>query len=246
MKVQPRIIWVFTILYFLHSPAHADLVAVHNGNSDPTTEGWNALPGSGGGVSVGSINDGGTAAWFVDDNSTAEGSIFFYQQSIGVLDIQEGNTNGWTLSATLRVASDEEIGFDGSPFAGYRDGATGWEMEFGLNSSGDTFVRLFTGATTGPVHTLSSNSDYNEFSLTYDPVEASVDLFVNGSEVISGYTGFASTDTSVLWGAGRSPDRGQGNFNRVAFSTASVPEPSSFLFVAAVVSVVVARKLTRS
>lgn len=54
------------------------LVALHSGNADPTAEGWNAAPGSGGGVSVGAINDGGIDAWFVDDNSTALNSIFFY------------------------------------------------------------------------------------------------------------------------------------------------------------------------
>lgn len=235
--MQYQFICAALILVFAVSPSHADLIALHSGSNDPTVEGWGALPGPGGGVSIGGINDGGTAAWFVDDNSTASGSLYFYHQDIGASDILDGNTDGWTLSTTIRVASDEEVAFDGSPFVGYRDGVTGWEMEFGLNASGDTFVRLFTGATTGPIHTLSGNSDYNEFSLVYDPVVASADLFVNGNEVISNYTGFANTDTVVLWGAGRSPDRGQGNYNQVAFSTASVPEPSTFLMAVTVVPV---------
>lgn len=202
----------------------ASLVIQHSGSNNPTTEGWTALPGAGGGVAVGAINDGGTAAWFVDDNSTALNTIFFYEHISSAAEIVQGNTFGWTLSTTLRVASDEALAFDGSPFVSYRDGVNGWQMNFGLNGSGDTIVRLFDGGA-GITHTLAGNATYNTFSLQYDPIAATADLFVNGAEVISNYGGFATTQTRVIWGAGRSPDQGQGNFSDVSLAT--VPEPSS-------------------
>lgn len=205
--------------------SEAALIVEHVGSSDPTTEGWTALPGGGGGVSVGPINDGGTPAWFVDDNSTAINTIFLYEHTIPPADIAVGNSLGWTLSATLRVASDEALSVDGSPVVTYRDGVNGWQMSFGLNASGDTVVRLYTGSTTGPVHTIAGNSTYNTLSLIYDPVAANADLFVNGFEVISDYAGFSDSQTAVLWGAGRSPDQGQGNFSGVSFTT--FPEPSA-------------------
>jgi hypothetical protein len=93
-------------------------------------------------------------------------------------------------------------------------------MEIGLNGEGDTFVRLYTGATTGPVYTLSGNSGFSTFSLRYDPLASSADLFLDGTEIISDYGGFPSSETVVLWGAGRSPDRGQGNFSHVSFAVA--------------------------
>lgn len=147
-------------------------------------------------------------------------------------EISEGNADGWNLSTTIRIASDEALAFDASPFVSYRDGNTGWQMNFGLSAAGDTQVRLFTGATTGPVHTLAGNSTYNTFSLIYDPVLSNADFFVNGTEVFSDYGGFATTQTSVLWGAGRSPDSGQGNFSAVSFSTGAVPEPSPLAAIA--------------
>lgn len=177
----------------------AGLIVQHVGTTDPEDEGWTARPGEGDSVAVGPVHDGGTPAWSVDDNSTALNSIFLYEYAVSDADIAVGNSLGWKLSTTLRVASDESLSYDGSPTVIYRDGVTSWQMNFGLNSSGDTFVRLYTGATSGPVHTIAGNSTYNVFSLHYDPDAASADLFVNGTEVISNYAGFDSSQKWVLW-----------------------------------------------
>ncbi len=151
------------------STCRADLIVQHLGTTDPTTEGWTEIPGNGGGVAVGPIDDGGMPAWFADDNSTESGSTFIYEQIISAADIEQGNSVGWTLNTTLRVASDEELSFDGSPFLTYIDGTTAWRMYFGLNEVGDTFVRLYTSPTTGPVHTIAGNATYNTFSLVFWP-----------------------------------------------------------------------------
>lgn len=219
----------------------SDVVALHSGNNNPTSEGWNAIPGSGGSVVVGPITDSGTAAWMVDDNSTALNTIYLYENILSAGDIAVGNSNGWILETNLRIASDESLSFDGSPVVAYRDGVTSWQMNFGLNSSGDTVVRLYTSATTGPTFTVSGNSVFNSFSLVFDPNSADADLFVNGTEVISNYSGFSSTQTRVLWGAGTSADSGQGNFNLVSFST--VPEPSSLVVLALIMNGFLFRRL---
>lgn len=217
---------------FVSSSAHAGLIVAHTGSADPTTEGWTASVGPGGGVSAGSINDGGTPAWFVDDNSTADGSILIYSAAVSAPDIAAGSANGWTLTVILRVPSDENLDIHGSPFIAYRDGVTSWEMNFGLDASGNTVVQLedsFTPISVGPTHTLPGHDTYNQFDLVYDPSAGTADLFVNGTEVLSNFDGAPLAQSAVLWGAGRSPDSGQGNFNYVAFTTnaAPVPEPSS-------------------
>ena len=193
-------------------------IATHSGSTDPAIAGWNASPGSGGGVTTGPINDGGTDAWFVDDDSTASASTFVYQRIPSATEIAEGNTYGWTLSTTLRVASDEEMMFEGSPAVEYRDGNTSWSLHFGLTDSGDTFVRLMTALETGPIHITTGNSAYHSYQLVYDPSEGSADLFVDGVEVLSDYEGAATTQTRLFWGAGRSPDRGRANFAAVDLS----------------------------
>lgn len=239
----------FKVLVFCSALApsaiFADLIAVHLGMNDPTTEGWTENVGAGGGVTTGAVNDGGTGAWFVDDNSTALNSILIYSKTVTAGEIAEGNSKGWALTTTIRVSSDEELGFDGSPFVSYRDGTTGWQMSFGLDAAGDTVVRLFTGATTGPTATLSGNSSYNTLSLVYDPNVGSADFFVNGVETVSNYTGFSSSATAVLWGAGRSPDRGQGNFNLVSFSTVPEPSSSAILSTLAVLTLMFRRRVGR-
>ena len=55
-------------------------------------------------------------------------------------------------------------------------------------------------------------------------IARSADLYVNGVEQLSNYTGFLNSEERVFWGSGSSADTGQANFNRVAFSI--VPEPS--------------------
>ncbi|MEE8428255.1 MAG: hypothetical protein V3S33_01970 [Gammaproteobacteria bacterium] len=223
MKIHSIRFVLTAILLSSAANVSASTIALHSGSTDPTTEGWTFLPGGGGGITTGAINDGGTPAWFVDDDSTALNTIGIYKYDVSAADITAGINNGWVLSTTLRVASDESLSFDGSPFVGYRDGITGWQMNFGLDGTGDTNIRLFTGGTTGPVHVIAGNSTYNTYSLRYDPVTANADLFVNGIEVISNYGGFANSVTQVLWGAGRSPDQGQGNFNLVSFSVVPIP-----------------------
>jgi hypothetical protein len=64
--------------------------------------------------------------------------------------------------------------------------------------------------------------------LVYDPIAHSADLFVDGIERLSDFTGFSyTTDTSVGFGSGSSSDTGQGNFGSVQFEVNTVPEPSS-------------------
>lgn len=117
--------------------ATAGLVTIHSGSADATSQGWNALPGSGGGVLVGGINDRGTDAWFVDDNSTGLNTIYLYERVVATEDISDGNALGWELTTSLRVACDEALTFDGSPVVSYRDGVRGWQMNFGLDASSE-------------------------------------------------------------------------------------------------------------
>ncbi len=201
----------------------AGMIFGHTGSTDPTTEGWTFEPGGGGGVSVGPIDDGGTLAWFVDDNSTASGSIASYLQSATAADVALGSALGWTLRLIIRVP-DNSTAPDGSPLIAYRDGAKTWELNFGSQSDGDPIVFLATGfsPTTGfPVPLEGLGSTYNLYELTYDPLSSTADLLVNGVEEFSGYAG-ATLDgpTRVLWGVGTSVDTGQGNFNLIEMDIA--------------------------
>jgi hypothetical protein len=208
--------------------AGAVAIASHVGMTDPGSEGWAvnapiAIP-------AGPIDDGGTPAWFVNDNSAANGSTRIYSQTPSDADIALGNAMGWVLHVVLRVPSSDETD-DGTIFAAYRDGAKSWQMNFGHDAQGDTVVKLFTntsGSLDGPTFTVAGNDAYNEYRLVYDPVAMTADLFVNGSEEISDYGGLPGAQVGnakeILWGAGRSVIQGEGRFNEVSLR---IPEPAA-------------------
>jgi hypothetical protein len=216
----------------------ADIVIFeHNGQLDPINdEAW-MLGGSGGtGVDVGPLADdagSGMDAWFVDDNSTAGGSNLSYFQSLTAGQTGQANL-GWTLSTTIRIP-DNSVTTGLSPFVSYRDTVTSWEMAFGSDVDGDPVVLLRNtgGSVAGPSFTLEgAGNTYHTYDLIYDPTAGSADLFIDGIERISNFSGYGFSETlgNVGWGAGSSADTGQGNFNHVRFSV--VPEPSSMVVVA--------------
>ena len=92
-------------------------------------------------------------------------------------------------------------------------------------SSGE---RAHENLRTGTPYTLDGvGSSYHTYSLVYDPLAESADLFVDTAERISDYTGFSSGETYVGWGAPSSDATGRGHFNSVQWDVNGVPEPSS-------------------
>jgi hypothetical protein len=210
--------------------AQAAIIVQHSGSADPTTEGWTAvIPPSG--LTVGPvINDLGSGfdAWMVDDNSIA--ATGGYNVIPTGAQVAQASAQGWILRTRLRVVDATALMQD--VCAIYRDGAISWDMRFGRELDGDPIVQLLTSLSGGPTFTLQgAGNTYNLWELRYDPVAGSADLFVNGVEQISNYTGFSIAQTFVIWGAASTADTGQGNYNLVQFEIVDqaqvVPEPSS-------------------
>jgi hypothetical protein len=242
----------------------ASVIASHSGSTDPTSpvEGWaTVLSGGGVGVMVGPVTGDTMPAWFVDDTST--GAALFYQRIPTSQQVSDATTDGWILSATIRVPSSGRPQESHSPFLDFSDGTTLWTMGFDV-IGGNTVVQLITGysnlgnsaqASIGPTHTVMGTSAYNTFELRFDPLTLTADLFVNGTEQISNYGGTlvsifgpSGVPPRIAWGAGSSLDLGRGHFNAVTFSTrsavAAVPEAKSLLiwFGLVAVSIAVCRR----
>ena len=202
-----------------------DTVALHQGLAPPEGQGWFINPGSRPfDVRTGPVVDAGTEAWVVDDLSTESGSTLFYSVTPSQHQIDAGNDGGWTLAVDLRVPSDARRDVEGSPFAGYRDGETLWQMSFGLDANGDTIVRLITDlAGTGPVVTLPGNDEFRSFELRFDPVAQTADLFIDGVERFADYPGVPFDQKIILFGAGVSADAGRGHFARVQLTLQELP-----------------------
>ena len=220
MPTFKHFLWIGISLFSASVSQAWDIVVTHSDDTDPTTEGWSFLAGAGASPTVGAVSDTGFDAWLVDDNASALGDFGWYQFAPTTSQINQGNSLGWTLRARLRVVDIPDTP-GGSPGVSYRDGATGWQMHFGTEADGDPIVELLGGG--GSFTIQGTGGGYHLYELVYDPNAGSADLFVNGSEVLSNYTGFVNSDELVLWGGFSSFDVGQANYNLVQFVT--VPEP---------------------
>ncbi len=199
-------------------PAPLRTLFQHTGSTVPAAEGWQAI-GFSSDATAGPINDAGTPAWFANDTSLAGGSYKFYRANVSNAQAATATSLGWTLTARVRVTAASTTS-QGSPYAGFSNGPRTFIMFFGKSNDaipqpGDAGVTLYGGA----YITVAGGMDaYHDYSLVYDPVAGSADLFVDGVERLSNYTGIAIPQQFVEWGTGSSGADGSVNFNLVKFS----------------------------
>ncbi len=219
LRFTRTVVWAVFTLVFART-AQTAVVASHVGDTDPATEGWTVA----GPESAGPVEDSGTLAWSIDDNSTAGGSFRSYM----IVPPASAETEGWVLRVRTRVV-DSSDGVDFAVSAGYGDNqGRRYEMEFGSDSDGDPIVLLQSTSGTigvGPSFTLEgASSTYHLYELVFDPAAGSADLFVDGVERISGYQGVTDTTTAfVAWGSRQSAATGHGHYNLVEFAVPSPP-----------------------
>ena len=207
--------------------ANSATIFEYTGSGDPTGQGWSAFGGSG--TSSGPV--GPENAWNVNDSSLAVGSTLFYSQTPTAGNQADGASNGWSLSTRLKMVTGNPSGLN-TIFVDYIDGATQWLMFFSTSLDGDTIVSAQTAS--GPFDSFEVNGSagqYNDYSMVFDPLSGTADLFVDGVEQISNYGGISQAFSRVAWGAGADNGTGEANFESVTFDVASavVPEPGTLL-----------------
>lgn len=223
--------------------AHASVVFSHAGNSDPETNGWAVEPSfaPGGRPTSGPVSDdqgSGLDAWFIDDNLQTIGSNWFYTQTPSSTEISQASTLGWTLRANLRIVdAPDAISNAGSIMLEYATDAVSFRLALGSAANGDPITLLSDGGTDGDNNTTgemftyqNGGSGYHLYEMVYDPVASSVDLFIDGIERISDFSGILDPTfkvNRVAWGSGSSFDVGQSNWNQVEWEIATVPLPAS-------------------
>ena len=227
-------------------PSDAGTIAAHTGSINPTTEGFTGVNVVGSSTTGPLSNDQGLSAWCITGSSQA--SQFDYRAP-GLTASQQTDiaSQGFTLTLVARVlqnglapayttSSPVTIGGALVNYAGVR-----WEIDLGLNSSGDTVAVLpntvdaggpgSSVRSFGASYTLTgSGSTYHTYQLFYNPTTHVADLSVDGVTRLTGYTGETSFffNSALAFGA---YSGGQGNFNfaQVQTGMASVPEPTSLM-----------------
>jgi len=206
--------------------AKAEIIAVHSGSSDPTTEGF-IVAACCGSSTVGPIsNDLGLNVWSITGLSTA--SQYGYQSG-GLSSEQQAEveSGGFVMTFTARAVQGLAPPYDSVNYitilgADLDNGQRRFEVDLGLDSNGDTVVVLPTsidsqgpGSTIrspGPSYTLAgSGSSYHTYQLAYDPTTQLSALSVDGVERLTGYAGHTSFvgNRGLVWA---SWSGGVGNF----------------------------------
>jgi hypothetical protein len=221
-----------------------DLIGMHSGTTDPLTEGFTTVT-FGASSTVGPIsNDLGKPAWSIA--GSAQSSQFGYETgAMTATQKAEITATGFVLTMVARVVQGLAPAYDSINHvviggAYLATSVTRYEVELGLNSSGDTVAVLPTSIDNGgpgssirapgPSYTLSGN-DWHTYQLVYNPTTQLADLFIDGVDRIQGYAGHTSFafDQGLVWSANSG---GRGDFNLVEAETgslATVPEPSTMI-----------------
>jgi hypothetical protein len=214
------------------------LIAQHSGANDPTTEGFLGGVKYGDPVTRALTNDFGVNAWA----TSIDNSGFYYDRWLGSLSGQD-----WTFGTTLRVVSP---GVKPGAFTiAAWTGTTAFNMLIGSDSSGNPIfsVSSFTNGSVAyaSVVLIGGGSTYNAFQLNYHAASSTADLWVNGTERLSGLlaTPFAAP-AFLEWGGGY---QGAVDYqvNWASVSLEIIPEPSGVSLVIAGALLFAAGRLLR-
>ena len=196
-------------------PVSASVLFGHVGDANPTSEGF--LPSNAG---TGLANDLGFAAWQYSGNGSPTD---YHSGALTPQEKAEAFSQGWELDLRARLPQNDTLLFGNVDF-----GTVRFDINLLLSPSGNlTAVLNNFGA--GPAYSYAvpgPGSDWHLYQMIYDPVSATARLDVDGSTVLTGYTGHTQfvSDLGLWFGTTGAP----GNFNLVEFST-NVPEASSIL-----------------
>jgi hypothetical protein len=221
--------------------AEASFTIAYTASADPASEGFTSTYCCGPSTAEPMDNDLGLAAWSVTGQSQA--SQYGYQSG-ALSDAQKADVanQGFILSLNARVIQNLAPAYDAVNYAVIGGAllemnSMRYQIDLGVNASGETVVVLptyldnFGGGVNpgyiravGPSFTLTGlGSSWHSYQLVYDPNTLLSMLFVDGTERISGYAGFAASfihDTGLGWGASSG---GQVNFNQVQLSSVPIP-----------------------
>ena len=194
---------------------------------NPIAEGWSAnvvSPNS----AVPVNGDQGLNAWQVNDVTTLVNVSASYALVVTSEQATSFLTSGWKLSVRVRVVEAPDT-LDSAVASWMQLGSRQWLMDFGSEDNGDQTV--LAGSTSSTYSSVGAGNVYHLYEMIYDPVDQSADIFVDGVERISGYTGVESQPGNIIgWGSGSSYGIGSGNWNMVAVEI--VPEPATLSMLA--------------
>ena len=215
--------------------ANAANVIKQMGEKDPTKNGFSVLTCCGSGATGAGENDDGTPVWAMGGGDIPD--QFAYVRALTTDQANIIEKKGFVVTVVARIIQGFAPAYSqatpvtiGNSFLD--NGQVRWEMDIGLNASGDPVVVLPTSHdNSGPGGSIQSygasyvltgaGGSYNDYQLVVKSGKGS--LYINGKKVLTGYTG----DTSFVSDAGLAftvNSGGQTNYNLVNLtSTTKLP-----------------------
>ena len=201
----------------------------HDGEANPTTEGWGRFEEAGAGAGLTQERSLPGEAWRIQDVSSVVGSYVHYRREPSPKLNALAASIGWELSTTIRLPDNApNLNSANGFFVSYSREGVSYQMFFTRTANGDP--RVTVRGDFGGSYTLEGlgDSDFHSYSLVYDPVEMSVDLYVDGVERISNYLGENDgLEDRIGWGASGGSPQAMADFAEVTFSVPAIPEPST-------------------
>ena len=207
----------------------------HVGDTNPFDEGWAAQNGGAAIANNGPVDDGGTPAWNIHDDSAAGGSREAYIRSLTPEQLADASANGWKMRGELRFIGANDPADGAVELSVYPDSNTGFVLWLGADEVGNPILAALDSVSPccGTTETIVPGGGYHAYEMVFDPASGTVDIFVDDdpAPVIEDYAGvtIGSTVNRVLWGSNDSAGMGNANYRFVEFTI--VPEPSSLALV---------------
>jgi len=223
------------------APAHATLLGRHWGDTNPTAEGCSEVEidtvGTlGVDANAGPVDDGGIAAWQINDNLTSGSyDLPTYEIDISSAEFHEMFIKGWELSFTSRFVGDDagplEIGFN------VQSSLNPWNTFYEtyrvtLDDDGDHTLVVGAGGS-GSQDSGVDPFSYHTIRMAAGPKDATFDVFVDDTKLFSDAIGLnwnprSELRNSVFFGTNTSAGRGHvANFRAVRLH--AIPEPAALL-----------------
>jgi len=237
-RIGKMVVMALALAVWLGGTAQASIVLSHTGDNNPSDEGWiRSNKGYPNAIGM-AVDDSGTPAWWIEDHTTGTGTWFYKGEgALTPQNLADIGSYGFSMRATLKVDDftptyDETQGLTPGIQLAFEDLRLWHLFSLGSNGNGDTTFRFVGGNPAGPTITgVISGSGYNDYELLYDAPSDSLDVLVNGVEVVSDYTAHTTTSFAgilgdrIYWGSMDTPGVGAGYWTSVQFE--AIPEPSS-------------------
>ncbi len=198
------------------------LVFSHAGCADPATVGpdpsvetWTLDDLLAPGAVASACGDAGTDAWETSDPDTTLAGPRYRKDAASVADA----ANGWTLRARARVR-DLGDAVDGSSLLEASIGGHRFRLLLGSDAVGNTLVRREGDAT----HLIAQapafqQTGYHLYELSFDPGAGRADLVIDGLLLGPGWSGAATLDSRILFGADDAAGTGAARYSDLTFET---------------------------